>query len=246
VTGPTGSGKSTLVAALLNEINTHQSKRILTVEKPIEFVHASKQSLVVQREIGTHTLSLQAELGSAAHQDVDVVFAGEFEDRESIVSALNAAEAGILVIATLRGSTATRAMEHIVGVFPEDQRQWTRTTLSTCLKCVCAQVLVSKADGKGRCAVNEILVGNTSVAAAIRDDHIAKLSGMIQAGGQDGMITMDDALMRKVEAKMILPADALVKATDKGRFQALLPQPVVAQPVPENAASTTPQTVARR
>lgn len=245
VTGPSGCGKSTTVAALLDHINANQSKRIMTVENPIEFVHVSKKSLILQREVGVHTRSLHAELRS--HQDFDVMFIGELENSEIVSCALNAVESGILVIATLRGSNTSKALDHIVSGFAEDQRQWVRTTLSTCMRCVCAQALIVKADGSGRCAVNEILIGNSSVAAALRDDHIAKLGGMIQSGGQDGMITMDDALMRKIEAKVIRPADALAKASDKNRFQMMIQQPKAEEPppAPTPAPAPTPQ-VARR
>jgi twitching motility protein PilT len=246
VTGPSGCGKSTTVAALLDQINANQSKRILTVEQPIEFVHPSRQSVVLQREIGIHTRSLQAELKS--HQDFDVMFIGELENAEVISCALNAATSGCLVIATLRGSSCAKALEHMVAAFDDEQRQWVRTTLSTSLRCVCAQVLVPKADGTGRCAAHEILIGSMGVASAIRDDHIAKLGGMIQAGGQDGMVTMDDALMKKVEAKLIQPADALVKANDKNRFQALVqkpPEPEEAQPAPETTPPAKPQVAVR-
>ncbi|MCY3023524.1 MAG: PilT/PilU family type 4a pilus ATPase [Planctomycetota bacterium] len=219
--GPTGSGVSTTVAALCQEINLNQSRRILTLEDPIEYVLVPRRSSVVQRDIGLHARSLAAALREAGREGFDVIYAGEFHDSEVISLALTTAETGALVFGTLRSSSVVRALDHIVSAFEAEQQHWVRAMLANTLRAVSAQVLATKADGSGRCAANEVLIGTPGVASAIREGYISKLSTMIQSGGMDGMVMLDDALMKKVEAKAITPAEAAAKARDRTRFDAL-------------------------
>jgi len=222
IAGPTGAGVSTTVAALLQEIALNQSRRILTVEDPIEYVLPSRKSTVAQREIGTHVPDLATALRDAARNGFDVISVGELRGRDSIALAMTAVQAGALVIGTLRSSTVVRALDQITGVFPEEEKHWARAMLANVLRGVCVQHLVPKADGSGRCAVNEVLVGTPGVGAAIREGYISKLNTMIQSGGADGMITLDDALRKKVEAKVITAQEALARANDKSRFQGMV------------------------
>ena len=220
ITGPMGSGKSTTVAAMLNTINVEQNRRILTVEDPLEFVFKSVRSMIAQREPGRHTLCADTALREAARQGCDVVFVGELHDYDAIRVAVNLADAGLLVFGTLRSSSTMKALDRVINCCPTVQQAWVRSMLSNCLKSVCAQMLVPKADGSGRCPVNEILICTPGVASAIREGYISKLGTMIQAGGADGMIVMDDALARKIEAKTITLEEAVLKASNKARFQA--------------------------
>jgi twitching motility protein PilT len=224
IAGPTGSGVSTTVAAVLHEIATTQSRRILTLEDPIEFVLASGRSTVVQREIGPHARTSAAALHDAARAGFDVAFVGELHSRETIAQALTTAESGVLVFATLRASSVVRALDQVVGAFPDEARQWVRTMLANALRSVCVQFLVAKADGSGRCAVSEVLTGTPGVGSAIREGYNSKLGTMMQSGAADGMITLDDSLRKKAEAKVITPAEAAARAQDKARFQEMVPQ----------------------
>lgn len=240
VTGGSGSGKTTTVAALLREIAETRTIRILTVEPSVEFSLRSEHSVFVQRELGAHTQSVPVALERAS-DGYDVVFCGELQSVDTLVAAVKLAEAGVLVIGTLRTGSCVKTLEHIIGAFPSAQQPWIRTMLSNSLRAVSAQVLVPKLDGSGRCVANELLICTTGVASAIREGYTAKLNTMIQAGGQDGMILLDDALMKKVEAKIISPADAVPKALDKQRFLALIKPPPVEASKPAPAAAPPPQ-----
>lgn len=236
VTGTSGSGTSTTVAALLNEINATQNRRIETLEDPIEFLHAPVKSTIAQRDVHSHTRGAAAALREVCHQGCDVIFAGHLSTRENIALSVSAAEGGALVIGTLRANTTVRALEQIMNLFPTAQHPWIRAMLANSLRAVIVQTLATKADGSGRCAANEILIGTPGVASAIREGYVSKLGTMIQSGGMDGMINLDDSLMKKVQAEVITAAEALTKAVDKTRFQSMIKPP---EPSPE-AAATAP------
>ena len=222
VTGPTGSGKSTTLAAMLDHLNTHFARKVLTLEDPIEFVHPVKRSVFVQREVHEHTDSFATGLRAALREDCDVILVGEMRDLETISLALSAAETGALVFGTLHTNSAAKTIDRIVNVFPADQQKQVTSMLSTSLRAVVSQQLLRTADGKGRVAAHEILINNNATASAIREGQIAKLNQAIQTGRRDGMITMDDALMALVQAKTVAPRDAYLKAQDKTRFEPLL------------------------
>ncbi len=222
VTGPTGSGKSTTLAAMINEINEKYARHILTIEEPIEFVHPHKQSVITQREVGEHSKSFASALRAAAREDCDVILVGEMRDLETISLAVSAAEMGVLVFGTLHTNSAAKTIDRIVNVFPPGQQPQIRTMLAGSLRGVVSQTLCRKIDGKGRVAAQEILAYNTAVAAAIRKGEIAKLNSVMTAGGGDGMITMDDRLNQLFEAKSISAKEAYMKALDKKRFEPLV------------------------
>jgi twitching motility protein PilT len=234
--GPTGAGVSTTVAALFQEINQHQARRVLTLEHPIEFVFAPQRCTFVQREAADGRALADA-LREAGRAGFDVISAGELRSSETAALALGAAEGGALVLATVRSSSVVRTLDHIVSAFSGEQQPWARSVLANALRAVCVQLLVPKADGTGRCAATEALVCTAGVASAIRDGHISKLGAMIQSGGADGMMTLDDALMKKVDAKLIAPEEALTRANDKMRFQSLVK---TAEPPPGQGAPAAP------
>jgi twitching motility protein PilT len=219
IAGPTGAGVSTTVAALCQEINQHQARRVLTLEHPIEYVFAPQRCAFVQREVGAGQ-GLADALRDAGRAGFDVISVGELHTSETTALALGAAESGALVLATVRSSSVVRTLDHTVNAFGSEQQPWARGVLANALRGVCVQLLVPKADGTGRCAVNEMLVCTSGVASAIREGHISKLGSMIQSGGGDGMMTLDDSLMKKVDAKVITPEEAITRANDKLRFQA--------------------------
>jgi len=237
VAGQAGAGLSTTIAALCNEVASDQTRRLLTLEDTIEFIIPSRHSTVVQRQVGPHVPSVIAGLREAVRGGFDVVYAGELRSRELTALALTVAESGVLVLATLRGSGVVRVLEHILGQFPEDQHQWARSMLANALRGLSVQHLVNMADGAWRCAVNEVLVGTPSVSTAIREGYISKLSVMIQAGAADGMITMDESLYKKLEAKAITAAEALAHAVEKSRFQSLVKETELPPPASGPASS---------
>jgi twitching motility protein PilT len=192
VTGPTGSGKSTTLAALVNHINENHAKHIITIEDPVEFVHQSKKSLVNQREVGESTKSFAKALKSALREDPDVILVGELRDLESISLALTAAETGHLVFGTLHTSSAAKTIDRIIDVFPGDDKPMIRTMLSSSLEGVIAQRLIKKADGGGRVAVYEIMVVTTAIRNLIRENKIPQVHSLIQVGSKKGMVIMDD------------------------------------------------------
>lgn len=195
LTGPTGSGKSTTLAAMLDLINREYKCHILTIEDPIEFVHKSKNSLVNQRELGSNTHSFANALRSALREDPDVILVGEMRDLETISLALTAAETGHLVLATLHTSSAPKTIDRIIDVFPAEQQQQIRTMLSESLQAVIAQQLIKRKEGLGRIAALEIMIGTPAVRNLIRENKIAQIPSALQTGRQHGMQTMDQALL---------------------------------------------------
>lgn len=215
VTGPTGSGKSTTLAAILNHINEHMNKHIITIEDPVEFVHKSKNSLINQRELGASTKSFERALKSALREDPDVILVGELRDLETIRLALTAAETGHLVLATLHTSSASKTIDRIIDVFPEGDKAMARTMLAGSLEAVVTQLLVKTADGAGRIAVHEILLANSAVKNLIRDSKIPQIYSIMQVSSRIGMKVMKDSvyelmnegLITKEEAKTALNFD---------------------------------------
>jgi len=218
VTGPTGVGKSTTLAAMLNEINVHRKEHIITIEDPIEYIHASKSCLVNQREVGKHTLSFQKALRAALREDPDIIFVGEMRDLNTMSMAITAAETGHLVFGTLHTSSAHKTVDRIIDIFPPDQQPQIRTMLSESLKGVISQVLLRRVDGNGMVAVLEILVGTLSLANLIRDGKTFQIPSIMQTGRHVGMQTMDDALAEKVEEGAVTPIEAYQYATNKAPF----------------------------
>ena len=223
VTGPTGSGKSTTLAALVDYINVNFPRHIVTVEEPIEFVHKNKRSIITQREVPMQTPSFADGLRASLREDTDIVLVGEMRDLETISLALTAAETGLLVFGTLHTNNARKTIDRIIDVFPSDQQSQVRTMLAASLRGVVAQLLMKKADGKGRVAVNEILVSTPAVSAIIREGATQKLYDVITSGKQYGMQFMDESIWSKLKAGMISPAEAYMKAIDKTRFKRFLP-----------------------
>lgn len=221
VTGPTGSGKSTTLAAIIDKINETYAKHIVTIEDPIEFVHPNKKSVFSHREVGEHTDSFGPALRGALRQDADVVLVGEMRDYETISLALTAAEMGSLVFGTLHTNSAAKTIDRVIDAFPADEQSQARLSLSESLAGVVSQLLLRSADGSGRCAANEILIRTPALANVIREGNTPMLMSILQAGRQDGMQTMDDALFALVQAGRIDGEDAYRKATEKTRFEAL-------------------------
>jgi len=226
VTGPTGSGKSTTLAALIDYINVNYSRHIVTIEEPIEFVHKNKKSVITQREVHTDTPSFKSGLKAALREDADVVLVGEMRDLETIALALTAAETGMLVFGTLHTNNARKTIDRIIDVFPSNQQPQIRTMLGASLRGVVAQLLMKKSDGKGRVAVNEILIANLAVGSIIREGKTEKLFDVLASGQSEGMQLMDEAIMRYVKDGSVNPLEAYMKAIDKSRFEPLLPKDV--------------------
>lgn len=219
VTGATGSGKSTTLAAIINHINENSAKHILTIEDPVEFFHHSKKSLVNHRELGTDTKSFSKALKSALREDPDVILVGEMRDHETISLALTAAETGHLVFGTLHANTAAKTIDRIIDVFPTGDKEMVRSMLSSSLQGVIAQQLLKKADGKGRVGAFEILVGTSAVRNLIRENQIPQLYSMLQTGSRYGMTTMEDSVKGLLEQGIVDPESArlaVLKATDDG------------------------------
>ncbi len=223
VTGPTGSGKSTTLAALIDYINSNYARHIVTVEEPIEFVHRNKRSIITQREVPEHAKSFPTGLKAALREDADIVLVGEMRDLETISLALTAAETGMLVFGTLHTNNARKTVDRMIDVFPADQQAQVRTMLSASLRGVIAQLLMKKSDGSGRVAVNEILVVNSAAAAIIREGATQKLQDVIVGGRAEGMQFMDDAIWAQLQQDVVSPHEAYMKAIDKGRFKNFLP-----------------------
>lgn len=222
VTGPTGSGKSTTLAAIINHINETTSKKIVTIEEPLEFVHPSKNCLVIHREVGVHTDSFASGLCGAMKSDANVILVGEMRDRETIELACAAAEMGILVFGTLHTNSAAKTIDRIIDVFPAKKKNQIRSVLSNSIQGVVSQQLLRKADGKGRVAAHEILIGTAALPGIIRSGESQKLNGLIQTGSKEGMISMDDTLRNLVKADIVTAEAALMKAIDKRRFEELV------------------------
>lgn len=222
VTGPTGSGKSTTLAAIIDKINTTSRRHIVTIEDPVEFVHHNKLSVFSQREVGHDTASFAAALRAAVRQDADVILVGEMRDLETIDMAITAAEMGALVFGTLHTNGAANTIDRLVDAFPAEEQPQVRVSLSESLAAVVSQLLLKTADGKGRLAVNEILLKTPGLPNVIREGNTPMLTSIIQAGRAQGMQLMDDALALLVEQKRITPRDAYMKAMDKARFEPLI------------------------
>jgi twitching motility protein PilT len=219
VTGPTGSGKSTTLAAILDHINANFQRKIITIEEPVEFVHQSQQSLVVHREVGEDTESFMTGLAGAIKSDVNIVLVGEMRDRETIELALTAAEMGILVFGTLHTNSAAKTVDRIIDVFPAKKKNQIRSLLANSLKGVVAQQLVRSADGTRRYAVHEILLNCSALPGIIRSGDTIKLLSLMQTNRQLGMVQMDDSLMALLQTGKITADAAFQKAQDKARFR---------------------------
>jgi twitching motility protein PilT len=223
VTGPTGSGKSTTLAALIDYVNENFSRHIVTIEEPIEFVHANKRSIITQREVPVDCVSFPDGLKAVLREDSDIVLVGEMRDLETISLALTAAETGLLVFGTLHTNNARKTIDRMVDVFPANKQAQARTMLANSLRGVLAQLLLKKADGSGRLAVNEILIASPAVSAIIREGATQKLQDVIVAGKGQGMQFMDDAIASLLEKEAVSPHEAFMKAIDKNRFKPFLP-----------------------
>ncbi len=220
VTGPTGSGKSTTLAAMVNHINENDYGHILTVEDPIEFVHESKKCLINQREVGPHTLSFNNALRSALREDPDVILVGELRDLETIRLALTAAETGHLVFGTLHTSSAAKTIDRVIDVFPAAEKEMVRAMLSESLRAVISQTLLKTKDGTGRVAAHEIMIGTPAIRNLIREAKVAQMYSAIQTGQQFGMQTLDQNLLELVRRNIVSSNEARTKAANKDAFAA--------------------------
>jgi twitching motility protein PilT len=218
VTGPTGSGKSTTLAAMVNHVNENEFGHILTVEDPIEFVHESKKCLINQREVGPHTLSFANALKSALREDPDIILVGEMRDLETIRLAMTAAETGHLVFGTLHTSSAAKTVDRIIDVFPAAEKEMIRAMLSESLRAVISQTLCKTKDGSGRAAAHEIMIGTPAIRNLIREAKVAQMYSAIQTGQAIGMQTMDQNLADLVRRNVISVAEARNKAANKEAF----------------------------
>lgn len=218
VTGPTGSGKSTTLAAMVNHKNETESGHILTIEDPIEFVHESKKCLINQREVHRDTHSFEASLRSALREDPDVILVGEMRDLETIRLALTAAETGHLVFGTLHTSSAAKTIDRIIDVFPADEKDMVRAMLSESLRAVISQTLLKKVGG-GRVAAHEVMIGTPAIRNLIREGKVAQMYSAIQTGQQHGMQTLDQCLKGLVERGTVTKQEAMTKAAHKDSFR---------------------------
>ncbi len=225
VTGPTGSGKSTTLAAMVDHANLKRHDHIITVEDPIEFVHRSQQCLINHREVGPHTKSFASALRGALREDPDIILVGELRDLETIELALTAAATGHLVFGTLHTSSAAKTVDRIIDVFPTNQQNQIRATLSESLKGVVAQNLFKRIDKPGRVAGLEILVCDTATANLIREGKTHQIPGMLQVGKKKGNQPLDDAIMAHLQKGIISPNEAYEKCMDKKKFRPFLPEP---------------------
>jgi twitching motility protein PilT len=215
VTGPTGSGKSTTLAAMIDYINAKEFAHILTIEDPIEFVHPSKKCLINQREVGPHTLSFNNALRSALREDPDVILVGELRDLETIRLALTAAETGHMVFGTLHTSSAAKTVDRIIDVFPAAEKEMVRSMLSESLRAVISQTLCKTKDGQGRVAAHEIMIGTPAIRNLIRENKIPQMYSAIQTGQNVGMQTLDQNLQDLVKRNLISANEARTKAANK-------------------------------
>ena len=219
VTGSTGTGKSTTLAAMIDHLNQTRSLNIISLEDPIEFVHPSKSSQVIQRELGTHLTSFADGVRSAMREDPDVILVGELRDAETISMAMTAAETGHLVLGTLHTTGAVKTIDRIIDALPGELREQTKSFLAQSLKAVVTQVLVKTPDGRGRRAVLEILVNNRAISKLITNDQSHQIPAQLQTGKDVGMQMMDQALLEAIEANEVDPDDAFRYASEKKRFQ---------------------------
>ncbi|MBM3461928.1 MAG: type IV pilus twitching motility protein PilT [Armatimonadetes bacterium] len=219
VTGPTGSGKSTTMAAIINEINETRNAHIITIEDPLEFVHPSKSCLVTHREIGRDANSFSDALRAAIREDPDIVLVGEMRDLDTVAQAIKAAEMGLLVLGTLHTNSAAKAIDRVIDIFPVNQQDQIRTMLSDSLRAVVAQQLLKRGDGKGRVPVQEILLSTPGLGNMIREGKTHQIASVIQTGRDVGMQSMDQALIDLVQRNLITPAAAKERASDLRAFQ---------------------------
>ncbi|MCZ6785280.1 MAG: PilT/PilU family type 4a pilus ATPase [Proteobacteria bacterium] len=222
VTGPTGSGKSTTLAAIIDRMNKTHCRHVVTIEDPVEFVHQNKQSVFSHREVGLHTQGFPPALRSAIRQDADVILVGEMRERETIALAITAAEMGALVFATLHTNNAAKTIDRIIDAFPAEEQNMIRMSLSESLTAIVSQLLLPTADGKGRIATTEILLKTPGLPNVIREGNTQMIYSIIQSGKGHGMQAMDDVLFQFVKDGKILAQDAYMKAADKSRFAPLL------------------------
>ncbi len=222
VCGPTGSGKSTTLAAIVDKINNERPVHIITVEDPIEFLHRHKKAVINQRELHADTKSFEAALKRVLRQDPDVILIGEMRDRETIMSALTVAETGHLALATLHTNDAVQTMNRIIDVFPDGQQDQVRTQLSFVLEGVCVQQLIPRADGQGRAMAMEVMIPNTAIRALIRSKKIEQIPSAIEIGAGDGMMTMNQSLYRLMRRNIISMDMALKRSTNQEGLQRLI------------------------
>jgi twitching motility protein PilT len=219
VTGSTGTGKSTTLAAMIDHINTTSNSNIISLEDPIEFVHSSKRSQVVQRELGTHIPSFADGVRAALREDPDVILVGELRDGETISMAMTAAETGHLVLGTLHTTSAVKSVDRIIDALPADQREQTKSFLAHSLHAVVTQNLIKTPDGRGRRAVVEVMVMNRAIAKLIMTEQTHQIPANLQTGKDVGMQLMDQALLNAIQTKQVDPDDAYRFATDRKRFE---------------------------
>ena len=222
VTGPTGSGKSTTLAAIINKVNKTYSRHIVTIEDPVEFVHQNQNSIFSHREVGLHTQGFGPALKSAIRQDADVILVGEMREQETISLAITAAEMGMLVFGTLHTNNAAKTIDRIVDAFPAEEQNMVRMSLAESLAGIVSQLLLRRADNGGRIAANEILLKTAGLPNIIRDGNTPMLASIIQAGKTQGMQSMDDVLFAFVKEGKVAALDAYMKANDKPRFESLV------------------------
>ncbi|MFT5430887.1 MAG: twitching motility protein PilT [Myxococcota bacterium] len=218
VTGPTGSGKSTTLSAIINKMNETRSLHIITIEDPVEFVHPPKMSIITQREVHAHTHSFASGLKAALREDPDVVLVGEMRDQETIALALSAAETGLLVFGTLHTNSAAKTVDRIINVFPTDEQDGVRSIIGDSLTCVLAQQLLRRSAG-GRVAALEILFGSPALGNIVREGKTHQITNLIRQGKRQGMVTMDDSLVQLVKDEVVTPEAAYEKAIDKKDFR---------------------------
>ena len=225
VTGPTGSGKSTTLAAIIDQANRTRKDHIITIEDPIEFVHVSQKCIVNHREVGLHTKTFTAALRGALREDPDIILVGEMRDLETISLAIEAASTGHLVFGTLHTTSAPKTVDRVIEVFPSSEQAQIRSTMSDGLRTVIAQVLFKRIDKKGRCAALEILIAVPAVRNLIREAKTHQIMSMIQTGKKYGMQLLDDAIMDLLNKRWISADEAYMKANEKSRFRPMLKNP---------------------
>jgi twitching motility protein PilT len=225
VTGPTGCGKSTTLAAIIDEANRMRKDHIITIEDPIEFVHHSEGCIINHREVGLHTKSFSAALRGALREDPDIILVGEMRDLETISLAVEAANTGHLVFSTLHTNSAARTVDRIIEVFPAQEQMQIRSTLADGIRAVISQVLFKRIDRKGRCVALEIMIANSAVRNLIRESKSFQIPSMIQTGKKFGMQLLDDSIWELYSRGWIGADDAYMKANDKTRFRPLLKAP---------------------
>jgi twitching motility protein PilT len=223
VTGPTGSGKSTTLASIIDKINASYAKHVVTIEDPVEFVHQNKRSTLSQREVGADSEGFAPALRAAIRQDANVILVGEMRDLETISLAITAAEMGVLVFGTLHTNNAAKTIDRVIDAFPTDQQAQVRTMLSESLAGVVSQLLLRTADGRGRVAVIELLLRTSGLANVIREGNTPMIHSIIQAGRKEGMQAMDDALWSYAKEGVISGEEAYLKAANKKRFEGFAP-----------------------